>query len=182
MKTKEKSYKIVWKGDANNYTQHLEIGDKKKSSLTSSSVSKSQLSLTSSTSSPAQSISGDPSIIRGQAWPHPVQREQAHQVASGLVEKISYFIFRSLTFGECLMRASYSPCGNDPKSEKKASYYSHKKTVSITYIQKRAYYRRILNFPPCLGFSWWQRTNDDDCLSLTEVPFLISIDTSTDQI
>ena len=121
-------------------------------------------------------ISGDPSIIRGQAWPHPVQREQAHQVASGPVEKISYFIFRSLAFSECLMWAwlsrKYSLCGNDPESEK-TSYCSHKKTVSITYIQ-----RRVLNFPPCLGFSWWERTNDDDCLSLTEVPFLIVIDRS----
>ena len=67
-------------------------------------------------------ISGDPSIIRGQAWPHPVQREQAHQVASGPVEEISYFIFRSLAFSECLMWASlsrkYSLCGNDPESEK----------------------------------------------------------------
>ena len=63
------------------------------------------------------------------------------------------------------------------QSQKKTSYCSHKKTVSITYIQ-----RRVLNFPPCLGFSWWERTNDDDCLSLTEVPFLIFIDTSTDQI
>ena len=68
-------------------------------------------------------ISGDPSIIRGQAWPHPVQREQAHQAASGPIEEISYFIFRTLTFGECLMWAwlsrKYPPCGNDPKSEKK---------------------------------------------------------------
>ena len=99
--------------------QHLEIGDKKKSSLTSCPVSKSQLSLTSLTSSAAQS-----QVIQALSEDKPGHIPYRESKLTRLLqvrseEEISYFIFRSLTFSECLMRASYSPCGNDPKSEKK---------------------------------------------------------------
>ena len=89
LKTKEKSYKLVWKSGANNYTQtqHLEIGDKKKSSLTSSSVSKSQLSLTSSTSSAAQQTWNLSKILHRRTFRLKILHRQFHLISTVLVRK-----------------------------------------------------------------------------------------------